>query len=216
VLAAVAAGQWQDLSGYGDDIIGAPSIKKDVPVSKQKTNCFQVSQIKGRTDFQTSFQSDFSKLKKSYYHGMALTKIRLCGTNSKFNGIQGFHKDESRFLTLSMIGEAKTCKDITIPSEAYINRVQITYDSSGINYFKATTDTGITMTRGQPKSFDKEYVAEFQKYQPLAGFVGYELNGITALGFYRYMCDVAPPPEPEDEKPEGGNGGNGEGNGGGS
>lgn len=65
----------------------------------------------------------------------------------------------------------------------------------GINFFKATTDVGLTMTRGRPKSFDKEYVTKFTKYQQLAGFVGYELGDITALGAYRYMCDTAPPPQ---------------------
>ena len=43
VLAATALGQWQDLAGFGDDIYAAPSLKKDVPVASQKSNCFQVS-----------------------------------------------------------------------------------------------------------------------------------------------------------------------------
>jgi len=58
-----------------------------------------------------------------------------------------------------------------------------------------TTDKGINFERGQPKTFDQEFVSYFDKYVPLAGFVGYQIDGITALGYYRYMCD-APPPSP--------------------
>ena len=36
---------------------------------------------------------------------------------------------------------------------------------------------------------------KFTKYQQIAGFVGYELGRITALGAWRYMCDLSPIPE---------------------
>ena len=49
------------------------------------------------------------------------------------------------------------------------------------------------MTKGQPKSLDKEYVTEFTKNEQIAGFVGYDYGYITALGAYRYMCDSNPP-----------------------
>lgn len=43
-------------------------------------------------------------------------------------------------------------------------------------------------------------MTEFTKYEQIAGFVGYELGDITAVGAYRYKCDSAPPPEPTDPK----------------
>jgi len=60
----------------------------------------------------------------------------------------------------------------------------------------------VILQRGQPKPRDTDYVIEFSKYEQIAGFVGYELGDITALGFYRYMCDSAPPPEPVDKDTE--------------
>ena len=105
-------------------------------------------------------------------------------------------------MSLTLIGRSKTCEDIPIATNEFIKKIQVTYDSSGINFFKATTSLEVNIQRGQPKSFDKEYIAEFQQYQPLAGFVGYELEAITALGFYRYMCDAPPKPVEPVEKPE--------------
>ena len=96
-----------------------------MPVSEQKNNCFQVSQIKGRTDYSTTFLSDFSKLKTSWYHGMAFTKLRLCGTTTKFSSIQGFVKDATRFLTLTQIGTAPSteCKTYPIDDQDFIAKV---------------------------------------------------------------------------------------------
>ena len=132
---------------------------------------------------------------------MGIDKLKLCGTNTEFHGIQGYLRGESRFLELGLIGAAKECQTIDIAPGGYIQKIQITYDSAGINFFKATTDIGEILTRGQPKSFDKEYVTEFTKYEQIAGFVGYTFGDITALGAYRYMCDSAPPTpiEPTDD-----------------
>ena len=56
------------------------------------------------------------------------------------------------------------------------------------------------MTRGQSTSFDKAYTLEFTEWQQIAGFVGYELGKITALGVWRYICDTPPPlVEPDTE-----------------
>ena len=90
---------------------------------------------------------------------MRLSKIRVCGTNEELYGVQGFHQDDTRFLSLTLIGRSKSCKDYVIRTEDHLEKVQITYDSSGINYFKALTNEGVTIERGQPKSFDKEYIA---------------------------------------------------------
>ena len=70
--------------------------------------------------------------------------------------------------------------------------------------FAATSDKSLNFEIGQPKSLDKEYIAEFSSYQPLAGFVGYQLDGITALGFYRYMCNTPPPTPTDPTDPNGG------------
>ena len=57
----------------------------------------------------------------------------------------------------------------------------------------AFTDIGINFYRGavNPGSDQiEEYL--FDEYEPLAGFVGYETNKITALGFYKYKCMERP------------------------
>ena len=43
---------------------------------------------------------------------------------------------------------------------------------------------------------------EFDKYESLAGFVGYEDTEVKSLGFYRYMC--AERPEDNTGKPDSG------------
>ena len=73
---------WFDLTNESSDNFVKPSFKVDVPVSEQKNDCFQMSQIMGRTDSRTTFISDFGKLKNGYYHGMGFQKLRLCGTST--------------------------------------------------------------------------------------------------------------------------------------
>ena len=56
---------------------------------------------------------------------------------------------------------------------------------------------------------DELYEVEFLKYEPLAGFVGYEDSQITGIGFYRYMCanrpeGLGPNGEPLDPNTTGG------------
>ena len=135
---------------------------------------------------------------------MKLEKLRICGTNNEFAGIQGFLKNENRSLTLGMIGESTNCEDIPIHHREgiFVKRIQITYDSSGINYFNLKLSDGREKSRGQPTQLDKEFVSEFTEHQRIAGFVGYKKRGITALGAYRYMCDEPPPVEPTDEPVE--------------
>ena len=60
---------------------------------------------------------------------------------------------------------------------------------------------------------------EFEQYEPLAGFVGYEDTTIKAIGFYRYKCASRPedvtgtPDETEDDEDETEGTGEGEGEG---
>ena len=89
-----------------------------------------------------------------------------------------------------MIGEAKQCKDVPLILDSFIERIKITYDDDGVNFFEATVDSGLTMARGKPKPNDKEYVTSYTKERVLAGFVGYEQGRISALGSYRYICDA--------------------------
>ena len=39
---------------------------------------------------------------------------------------------------------------------------------------------------------DEIYEVEFDRYEPLAGFVGYINSDVKALGFYRYKCAERP------------------------
>ena len=129
---------------------------------------------------------------------MKLYKIRLCGTNSWFRGIQGFLKNDQRSLTLSMMGEGRNCEDILLEDDVWLTTIKFTYNSSGINFFTIKLSDGREEQRGQPTQLDKEYVSNFTEYQRVAGFVGYKKGDITALGSYRYMCDEPPPVEPTD------------------
>ena len=91
-----------------------------------------------------------------------------------------------------------SCYDIDIEEDEFIQKIQITYDSEGINYISITKNNGWKVTRGQPTARDKEFVSEFSSYLSIAGFVGYEKGVITALGAYRYMCNE--PPKKEEEE----------------
>ena len=58
---------------------------------------------------------------------------------------------------------------------------------------KASTEKGVNFERGvYDKETDELYEVNFLKYEPLAGFVGYENEQITGIGFYRYMCASRP------------------------
>ena len=104
-MAAVVTGQWADLTSFVEPTTKViTTFTKDQPVALQKNNCFQVSQIKGRTDYATTFTSDFSKLKTGWYHGMYMSKVRVCGTSTSFEGIQATIRDETRFANLKQIG----------------------------------------------------------------------------------------------------------------
>ena len=56
------------------------------------------------------------------------------------------------------------------------------YTEGTLNFYKGSND---------PVS-DQVHEEIFDEYEPLAGFVGYETNKITALGFYRYRCADRP------------------------
>lgn len=72
------------------------------------------SSIMGRTDYKTTFVSDLEKLEYGFFDGMRITKLRICGDNDNFYGVQGFVKDSTRYLSLEIIGQAKLCQDIAI------------------------------------------------------------------------------------------------------
>lgn len=54
---------------------------------------------------------------------MSIHKLKLCGTNTEFNGVQAYLKGNSRFLSLGLIGEAKTCQTISMAPDSYINEL---------------------------------------------------------------------------------------------
>jgi len=60
-LAALVTAQWNDLPSFTD---ANDNGLIDQLENNNKNNCFQVSQIKGRTDFTTNFASDLSTLKE--------------------------------------------------------------------------------------------------------------------------------------------------------
>ena len=74
------------------------------------------------------------------------------------------------------------------------------YTEKGINFYRGAADLASDQV--------EEYL--FDEYEPLAGFVGYETNKLTALGFYKYKCLERPDDlgdRPEDETVDEENGG---------
>jgi len=93
-----------------------------------------------------------------------MSKVRVCGNSTSFEGLQATIRDETRFANLKQIGSMAGCSYMTVPEEGWISKVQFTYDSNGINYFKIVNSEGVSIEKGQPKKLDDEYVAEFTKY----------------------------------------------------
>ena len=122
-----------------------------------------------------------------------MSKLRLCGTLRDLDGIQGFTSNEDGDeLELNYIGQDFNCDDWDVPEDAWVAHVLIRYNGAGLTFLKASTAAGVTFERGNPTDSDDSFEIEFDRYEPLAGFVGYELEGITAIGFYRYMCAERP------------------------
>ena len=74
-----------------------------------KNNCFQVSSIRGINDSSTTFVSDLSKLKFEYVDGMQMKELKLCGSESVVNGIQGLAINEESTVSLTEIGNMINC-----------------------------------------------------------------------------------------------------------
>ena len=79
--------QWGDIANFTEAI--DIDDNNTVQNGTGKNNCFQVSQIKGNDD-DAYFVSDLSKLKASFLDGMKMTRLRMCGTDLVFTGVQGF------------------------------------------------------------------------------------------------------------------------------
>ena len=93
--------QWGDIANFTETIdIDDNNTAQN---GTGKNNCFQVSQIKGNDD-DANFVSDLSKLKASFLDGMKMTRLRMCGTELVFTGVQGFISDGAQTIALTPIG----------------------------------------------------------------------------------------------------------------
>ena len=147
----------------------------------------------GRSDFTTDFVSDLTKLKEQYREDMEMRKLRLCGSFKDLQGVQGWLENGFYQIQLNTIGSSYECQEWEIPDGSYIAKIFIAYSASGIRYFKASTEKNINFDRGELSDYTETFEASFEKYEPLAGFVGYESAGkVSAIGFYRYMCAERP------------------------
>ena len=62
-------------------------------VSEFRSDCFQKSQIKGRTVATDAYVSDFDTLTEGFIHGMQAHRLKLCGSSTAFYGLQLLLKD---------------------------------------------------------------------------------------------------------------------------
>ena len=87
---------------------------------------------------------------------MYVSKIRLCGSSTGFNGIQATVKDEKRLMNMKQIGKMSgTCTTVNVPVDGFISEIKFTYDAAGINHFKITDSNGSSKEKGQPKRNDE-------------------------------------------------------------
>ena len=119
----------------------------------------------------------------------------MCGTDLDFRGIQGFISDGTSTIALTPMGSQFQCVDYDIKPDNFIAKVVITYTEGGdVKHMQALDQDGIGLERGRAsiKDSDLAYEVTFDKYEALAGFVGYEDTEVKSIGFYRYMCATRP------------------------
>ena len=68
-----------------------------------------------------------------------------------------------------------------------------TFDD-GIKHLQTLDQKGVGLERGRSsiQVSDLAYEVLFDRYDSLAGFVGYEDTEVKSLGFYRYKCATRP------------------------
>jgi len=113
--------QWGDLPSFADTNSLLDVLQTGEQESEVRNNCFQVSQIKGRSDPLTTYKSDLSKLKQYYKDGSRMSKIKLCGTLRDLDGIQGFTTNEAgEELELGYIGQNFNCSEWAVPEDSWV------------------------------------------------------------------------------------------------
>ena len=130
---------------------------------------------------------------------MRFARLRLCGNQYEITGVQGFIQVGDVLVALTPMGSTFSCDDWDIPEGNRLAKFRVHFNSiTGISRLTAFTETGVNWYKGQydPAS-DEIYEIDFDEYEPVAGFVGYETNKITALGFYKYRCAERPEDLPD-------------------
>ena len=107
---------------------------------------------------------------------MRLSKVKLCGSELAVDGIQGFISDGATEVPLTEIGnhDLNNCNVWKLDEGTWITKILISYNSDEINYIKLSTNELINFEKGRRLPEDSESINEFDQYDRLSGFVGYE------------------------------------------
>ena len=107
---------------------------------------------------------------------MRLSKVKLCGSEGGVDGIQGFISDGTTEVPLTELGNhsLNNCNEWKLDEGTWITKILISYDSDEINYIKLSTNELINFEKGRRTSSDTESINEFDEWDRLSGFVGYE------------------------------------------
>ena len=124
-----------------------------------------------------------------------MTRLRICGTDVNFTGIQGFVSDGQQTVALTPFGFQFQCADWDVDADSFIAKIKVTFtEAKGVKHLQAVDQKGVGIERGRDsiEPTDLQYEVEFDQYEALSGFVGYEDKSIEAIGFYRYKCATRP------------------------
>jgi hypothetical protein len=79
---------------------------------------------------------------------MTLRQINLCGTNGSFEGIQGIAADSLNVVNLSQYGRMSSCESWQVPDGDWVQSVELSYTSLGLQHILITTHKNAVKTRG--------------------------------------------------------------------
>ena len=126
-------------------------------------------------------------------------KIKICGTNERFTGLQALLTDSKKKLVLDKYGNpgwksGGECEHFYVPDDDRVSEMEIAYDYKKIVYIGFWTEKGRNIARGSKTQWAQTYTIHFTRKTPLIGFVGYHKRDkkghdvLSAVGAYKNFC----------------------------
>lgn len=98
--------------------------------------------------------------------------------------------DGTKVVNLTPFGRMSNCEGWQVPDGDYVQSIELSYTTLGLQHILITTHKNAVKTRGTKAQNSSTYLATYDRLSPVVGFAAYQTTSMMALGFYSYTCKI--------------------------